>query len=210
MTVKLEKKPAIVGFEFTKENHKLAKESIARYPSGRQASAVIDLLYLAQEQNNNWLPKENLDYVADYLDMPRIRVYEVASFYTMFNLAPVGKHHLQICGTTPCWLRGSDEIFATCEKKLGIKKGETTADGMFTIAEVECLGACANAPMMQINNKDFFEDLTPGNIEQLLDDLASGKKVKVGSQIGRTCSAAIDDKAPRKATPAKKKTPTNP
>jgi NADH-quinone oxidoreductase E subunit len=194
MSVKLENKPAVETFEFTKANHKLARESIDRYPAGRQASAVIDLLYLAQEQNDNWLPKCALDYVADYLEMPRIRVYEVASFYTMFNLAPVGKYHLQVCGTTPCWLRGSDEIFATCEKKLGIKKGETTSDGMFTLAEVECLGACANAPMMQVNNKDFYEDLTPENFEKLLDDLAAGRKVKTGSQIGRVCSSAQDSK----------------
>jgi NADH-quinone oxidoreductase E subunit len=177
------------GFEFTAENHKLARKAIESYPPGRQASAVINLLYLAQEQHDNWLSKEALDYVADYLDMPRIRVYEVASFYTMFNLKPVGKYHLQICGTTPCWLRGSDEIFTACEKKLGIKKGETTSDQLFTITEVECLGACANGPVMQINNKDFFEDLDSTNVNQLLDDLANAKQVKPGSQIGRQCSS---------------------
>lgn len=205
MSVKLKNKSSAETFEFTKENHKLAKEHIARYPAGRQASAVIDLLYLAQEQHDNWLPKYALDYIADYLEMPRIRVYEVASFYTMFNLTPVGKYHLQICGTTPCWLRGSDEIFAACEKKLGIKKGETTSDGMFTLAEVECLGACANAPMMQVNNKDFFEDLTVDNLEKLLDDLAAGHKVKTGSQIGRICSSQQSEKTPTaKASKPKK------
>jgi len=206
MTVKLEMKPSKLLFEFSKENHKKAKESIARYPSGRQASAVIDLLYLAQEQNDNWLPREMLDYVADYLSMPRIRVYEVASFYTMFNLKPVGKFHLQICGTTPCRLMGADGIIKACEKKLGVKKGETTADGLFTISEVECLGACANAPMMQISNKEYYEDLTPDNLEKLLDDLASGRKVKIGSQIGRICSAPMGEALSVEPVKSQKKT----
>lgn len=206
MNVKL-KKNALSLFEFTKENCKKADQSIAKYPSGRQASAVIDLLYLAQEQNNNWLSKDALDYVADYLEMPRIRVYEVASFYTMFNLSPVGKFHLQVCGTTPCLLRGADQIIKSCEKKLGIKKGETSSDGLFTLSEVECLGACANAPMMQINNKEFYEDLTLENTEKLLDDLASGKKVKTGSQIGRICSSPFSEitNSPRVLKPNKKK-----
>jgi NADH dehydrogenase (ubiquinone) flavoprotein 2 len=177
-----------IKFEFTKQNLAKAKHSITKYPKERKASAVLELLYIAQEQNSNWLSRDALDYVADFLEMPRIRVYEVASFYTMFNLSPVGKYHLQVCGTTPCWLRGAGDIIKTCEKKLGIKVGETTKDGLFTLSEVECLGACANAPMMQINNELYYEDLTVEHTESLLKNLALGKDVKSGSQIGRSCS----------------------
>ncbi|MGH6983712.1 MAG: NADH-quinone oxidoreductase subunit NuoE, partial [Stellaceae bacterium] len=146
------------SFAFTPENLKKAQAHIAKYPAGRQASAVLPLLDLAQRQHDNWLPRAAMDMVADMLGMPRIRVYEVATFYTMFNLKPVGKHFFQICTTTPCWLRGSDDVVAACKKKLGIGIGETTADGKFTLREVECLGACVNAPIIQVND-DFYEDL---------------------------------------------------
>jgi len=177
------------SFVFNAENLALADKIIAKYPQGRQASAVIPLLDIAQRQHDNWLPRVAMDYVAQLLNMPPIKVYEVATFYTMFNLNPVGKNLVQICRTTPCWLRGADGIVKTCRDKLGIGVGETTADGKFTLTEVECLGACVNAPMVQIND-DFYEDLTPALTEKLLDDLAAGKKPSVGSQTGRRGSCA--------------------
>jgi NADH-quinone oxidoreductase E subunit len=176
-------------FEFTQENLALAKQHIAKYPEGRQASAVLPLLELAQRQNKNWVPMAALDYIANMLDMPSIHVFEVVTFYTMFNLAPVGKYHIQLCGTTPCWLRGADAIKETCKSKLGIDLGETTKDGVFSLIEVECLGACANAPMIQIND-DFYEDLDSNSMAKLLSDLSAGNKVKKGSQTGRKSSEA--------------------
>ncbi len=177
------------SFSFTTENLARAQRIIAKYPEGRQASAVIPLLDIAQRQSGNWLPLAAMNYVAEMLEMPRIRVYEVASFYTMFNKEEVGKNFVQICTTTPCWLRGSDEIKKICRNKLGIGVNETTADGKFTVVEVECLGACVNAPMVQVND-DYYEDLTPENMSKLLDDLALGKKPSVGSQVGRRGSCA--------------------
>jgi len=176
-------------FAFTAENLELAQKIIMRYPEGRQASAVIPLLDMAQRQNGNWLPQAAMDYVAAMLDMPPIRVYEVATFYTMFNLKPVGEYLIQICTTTPCWLRGSSEIVRACKEKLGIGMNETSADGRFTLREVECMGACANAPMVQIND-DYYEDLTPQSMDAILDALKSGKKPKPGSQTGRSGSCA--------------------
>ena len=176
-------------FSFTDENLDRARKIIGKYPKGRQASAVIPLLDIAQRQNANWLPRAAMDYVADLLEMPPIKVYEVATFYTMFNLGPVGENFLQICRTSPCWLRGSDDITKTCRNKLGIDIGQTTADGKFTLKEVECLGACVNAPMVQIND-DFYEDLTPELMARLIDDLSAGRKPSVGSQTGRRGSCA--------------------
>lgn len=175
------------SFTFTEDNLKQTKQHIAKYPEGRQASAVIALLELAQKQHNNWLPVAAMEYVAKILDMPVIKVMEVATFYTMFNLSPVGQYHIQVCGTTPCWLRGADKIKETCQQKLKINLSETTKDGMFTLSEVECLGACANAPMIQIND-DFYEDLDVKSMENILDNLKQSKKVKTGSQIGRKSS----------------------
>ncbi len=180
----------IESFQFSKENLKKAKEYISKYPEGKQRSALMPLLWLAQEQNDNWLPQDALDYIADMLELPPIKVYEVATFYTMYNLEPVGKNHIQVCRTTPCWLRGSEDITKLCKKKLGIGLGETTSDKQFSLMEVECLGACVNAPMVQINY-DFFEDLTAESMEQIIDDLTAGKEVKVGSQTGRQCSAPV-------------------
>jgi NADH-quinone oxidoreductase subunit E len=174
-------------FTFTTENLKQAEKIIARYPKGRQASAVMPLLTLAQKQNANWLPRAAMDAIAGMLGMPPMRVYEVATFYTMYNLEPVGKHLVEICTTTPCWLRGSNEVVNACEKSLGIHMGETTPDGQFTLKKAECLGACVNAPMAQINDQ-FFEDLTPDNVVKLLDALKRGDAVKPGSQAGRTSS----------------------
>ncbi len=191
------------GFAFTADNQARAEQIIARYPEGRQASAVIALLDLAQRQNGNWLSGEAIEYVANQLEMAPIRVHEVATFYTMFNLKPVGRHFIQVCRTTPCWLRGSDDLTATCLGKLGTKLGETTEDGAFTVVEVECLGACANAPMVQINDL-YYEDLTPERMAQIIEDLRAGKEVKMGSQIGRQGSAPEGGPRTLTETPAAK------
>jgi len=175
------------SFAFSEENLAKARQVIARYPEGRQASAVMPLLDLAQRQHDGWLPRAAMDHVAGILDMPPIRVYEVATFYNMYNLAPVGRHLVQVCTTTPCWLRGSDEIVAACRKRLGIDLGETTADGQFTLVQVECLGACVNAPMMQIGD-DYYEDLDPASTVAVLDALAQGETPRPGSQSGRHSS----------------------
>jgi NADH-quinone oxidoreductase subunit E len=181
------------GFAWTKDNADKAKTIVGRYPPGRQHSAIIPLLDLAQRQvgaetdTQGWLPIPVIEYVAGQLDMPYIRAYEVATFYTMFNLAPVGRYHVQVCGTTPCWLRGSDEVFRACHAK-GLKKGGTTPDGLFTLTEVECLGACANAPMAQIND-DNYEDLTFETTTAVLEALARGETPKPGPQIDRQTSA---------------------
>jgi NADH dehydrogenase (ubiquinone) flavoprotein 2 len=177
------------SFAFTAENLEKAKAVIAKYPSNRQASAVMPLLDLAQRQNGNWLPRVAMDYVADMLGMPRIKAYEVATFYSMYNLKPIGTHFVQVCTTTPCWLVGSEGIVDACKMHLGIGLGETTADGKFTLVEVECLGACVNAPMAQIDD-DYYEDLTPENTVILLEAMANGKPVKTGSQTGRRGSQA--------------------
>ena len=181
-------------FAWNAANAKAAADIVSRYPAGRQASASIPFLDLAQRQvgletgTQGWLPIPVLEFVALELDMPVIRVQEVASFYTMFNLAPVGKYHVQVCGTTPCMLRGSDDVLAACAQR-GMKKGHTTADGVWTLSEVECLGACANAPMVQIND-DNFEDLTEEKMGAIIDALVAGRPVKAGSQIGRQTSCS--------------------
>ena len=172
------------AFAFTPENLASARAHVAKYPEGRQASAVLPLLDLAQRQNGGWLPRAAMDHVAGLLGMAPIRVYEVASFYTMFNLRPVGRYLLQACTTTPCWLRGSDAVVEACRRKLGIGIGGTTADGLFTLVEVECLGACVNAPILQIND-DFYEDLDGPATERLLDAVRRGAAPPPGSVIGR-------------------------
>ena len=174
------------AFAWTAENAAKAKEIVARYPEGRQRSAVMPLLDLAQRQvgaetsTQGWLPIPVIEFVARELDMPVIRVLEVATFYFMYNMVPVGKFHVQVCGTTPCMLRGSDDLIAAC-KKRGMKKGETTADGLWTFTEVECMGNCASAPMVQIND-DNYEDLTAERLDHILDELAAGRQPKTGTQ----------------------------
>ncbi len=175
------------SFSFSRENKSRAKAIIAKYPDGWQASAVMPLLDLAQRQNDGWLPKPAMDNIAEMLGMPPIRVYEVATFYTMYNLKPVGKHHVQVCTNLPCWLRGSDEVAGACRKSLGIDFGMTTEDGMFSLSEAECLGACVNAPMMQIGD-DYYEDLDSVSTEEILGELMSGGTPKTGSQTGRHTS----------------------
>ena len=174
------------SFDFTPENRAWCDAQIAKYPQGRQASAVIPLLWKAQAQHDYWLPKPAIEKVAEILDMPYIRVLEIATFYSMFNLAPVGKHFIQLCGTTPCMLRGAEDIKKVCEEKIGPQR-QVRADGKFSWLEVECLGACCNAPMVQIND-DYYEDLTPTNFARLIDDLAAGRPVHIGSQSGRVGS----------------------
>ena len=177
------------SFEFTPENLAWAQKKITDYPEGKQASAVIPLLWRAQEQHDGWLPEPAIRYVADMLDMPYIRVFEIATFYTMFQLSPVGKKaHVQVCGTTPCMLRGSEDIVAVCKRRIASEPHTLSDDGDFSWEEVECLGVCANAPMVQIW-KDTYEDLTPELFEKLLDGFAGGNPPKPGSQIGRTASA---------------------
>jgi NADH-quinone oxidoreductase subunit E len=174
-------------FTFTPANLRWAKEQLKKYPEGREASAVLPLLWRAQEQCGGWLPEPALRYVADMLGMAYIRVYEIATFYTMFNLAPVGRYYVQVCGTTPCWLRGADELKSVCRKRIG-EPGHVTDDGTFSWTEVECLGACVNAPVVQIN-KDYYEDLDAARLERLLTDLQEGRKVTPGPQTGRQNSA---------------------
>ncbi len=183
------------GFAWTEANAAKAKTIVARYPEGRQMSASIPLLDLAQRQvgaetnTQGWLPIPVMEFVGKELGMAYVRVLEVATFYTMFNLAPVGRFHVQVCGTTPCMLRGSDDVFDACYKR-GLKKGKTTGDGLFTLTEVECLGACANAPMVQIND-DNYEDLTQDSMAALLDALAAGKVPKPGPQVDRQTSCPV-------------------
>ena len=200
------------SFAFSAENLAKAKKIIAKYPAGRQASAVMPLLDIAQrQQDGNWVSIAAMNVIADMLQMPYIKVYEVATFYTMYNLAPVGKYLLQICRTTPCWLRGSDDVTAAICNHLNISMDETTQDGLFTAMEVECLGGCVNAPVVQIND-DFYEDLDAKNIVTVLESLKAGKPLLMGSQIGRQTSApygsgakAANDAAPKKVTTRKKK-----
>ncbi|GAB2182869.1 NADH-quinone oxidoreductase subunit E [Roseibium sp. LAB1] len=178
------------SFAFTEKNLDWAKKLIDRYPAGRQASAVIPLLWRAQEQNEGWVSEPAIRYIAELLDMPKIRVLEVATFYTMFQLQPVGKKaHIQVCGTTPCQLRGSEDLIKICKSRIAKHMHEISEDGMFSWEEVECLGACVNAPMVQIF-KDTYEDLTPDSFNQLIDDISAGKEVTPGPQNGRRFAMA--------------------
>ena len=174
-------------FEWSETNFLKVKKIIEKYPSGRKQSAVIPLLDLAQRQNKGWLNKKALEKVAETLSMSFIRVLEVATFYSMFNLKPIGKNYIQICRTTPCWLRGSDKLLNIAKEFTGCSLGETSKDKKFTVVEVECLGACCNAPMVQIND-DYFEDLNEDNFKRLLINLKDDKEISKGSQIGRLSS----------------------
>lgn len=179
-----------MSFEFNEENKKKIENILNKYPQDRQKSAVMPLLDLAQRQNNNYISQDVIAKIAEILDLPEIRVYEVASFYTMYNLKPVGKYLIQFCKTTPCMLRGIDELIKATKDKLGIDIEETTQDGLFTLKEVECLGACVNAPIIQIND-DYFEDLTKESFFKILEDLKAGREVKIGSQTNRQCSKPV-------------------
>ena len=174
-------------FEWSETNFLKVKKIIEKYPSGRKQSAVIPLLDLAQRQNKGWLNKKAMEKVAETLSMSFIRVLEVATFYSMFNLKPIGKNYIQICRTTPCWLRGSDKLLNIAKEVIGCSLGETSKDKKFTVVEVECLGACCNAPMVQIND-DYFEDLNEDIFKRLLINLKDDKEISKGSQIGRLSS----------------------
>lgn len=175
------------SFAFTPENEAKADAIISKYPEGRQASAVMPLLDLAQRQHDNWIPLAAIDVISEKLKMPKMRVLEVATFYTMYNLKPVGKYFLQACTTTPCWLRGSDQVMKCIKDKLGLDNHQTSEDGMFTLLEVECLGACANAPILQVND-DFYEDADYESTAKLLDALKKGEVPAPGSLAGRNVS----------------------
>ncbi len=179
------------SFKFSKENEAEIKRVIAKYPKGRQASAVMPLLDLAQRQHHNWIPMKAIELIASKLDMAEIRVLEVATFYTMFNLKPVGQFFLQACTTTPCWLRGSDEMMRAIKDRYNISSGETSACGRFSLLEVECLGACVNAPILQVND-DFYEDLDYQTTSDLLESLEAGVPLPVGSVLGRSGSEATE------------------
>jgi NADH-quinone oxidoreductase E subunit len=179
-------------FEFSAENKAKIDPILQQYPKGRQASAILPLFDLAQRQCGGWLPQIAIEKVTEMLGVSVVRGYEVATFYTMFNLKPVGRYHVQICGTTPCMLRGSEELKKVCKRHLGIEEGQTTDDELFTVNEVECIGACVNAPALQIND-DYFEDLTEETFLKLLEDLAAGKDVKPGSALGRQGSAPLKE-----------------
>ena len=188
------------SFAFDAESEAKIATILKRYPEGKQASAVIPLLYVAQRQmgrltQSAWVPRVAMDVIADRLSMPPIRVYEVATFYFMFNMKPIGRHHLQLCGTTPCMLRGSDDVLRACKDAGGVKGvGDTSADGMFTLTEVECLGACVNAPILQIDD-DYYEDLDYESTVKLLEAFKRGEKPKPGSAIGRMASAPAGEQS---------------
>jgi NADH-quinone oxidoreductase subunit E len=177
------------SFAFTPQNLDWAKVQIAKYPEGRQQSAVIPILWRAQEQCGGWLPQKAIEATAELLGMARIRVLEVATFYTMFNLSPVGRFHVQLCGTTPCMLRGAEDLKKVCQRMIG-HENDVTADGTFSWTEVECLGACVNAPMVQIN-ADYYEDLTSDSFTRVLNDFAAGRTPNPGPQIDRQNSAPV-------------------
>ena len=188
------------NFAFDSESEAKIATILKRYPEGKQASAVIPLLYVAQRQmgrltQSAWVPRVAMDVIADRLSMPPIRVYEVATFYFMFNMKPIGRHHLQLCGTTPCMLRGSDDVLRACKDAGGVKGvSDTSADGMFTLTEVECLGACVNAPILQIDD-DYYEDLDYESTVKLLEAFKRGERPKPGSAIGRMASAPAGEQS---------------
>ena len=187
MSVKKVSKDQPNSFEFNDKSLDLAKKVISNYPNGKQQSAVMALLYIAQKQNNNWIPLSAMKYIAKLLDMPYIKVYEVATFYTMYNLSPVGDYFFQVCTTTPCMLRGAYKLVDVCKNKISEKESEISKDGKISWMEVECLGACVNAPMIQIND-DYYEDLDEIKLEQLIENIKQDKKIEPGSYKGRKSS----------------------
>ena len=185
-------------FSFDRDNMLLAKKILKIYPKNFKESSIMPLLSIAQNQNNGWLPKKAIEYVSDFLEIPEIKVLEIATFYSMYNLSPVGKFHIEVCTTSPCMLRGSDEILSFCKKKLAIQEGGISKDKMFSLSRVECLGACVNAPIIKIN-KNYYEDLDLNSTDKLINNLLNDKKIKIGSQSGRKGSE------PRKSSYDKKR-----
>ena len=184
MSLKRPAKEQPKDFEFTTTSMQAAKMIIEKYPEGKQQSAVMALLYLAQKQNNNWIPLAAMKYIGKFLSMPYIKVYEVATFYSMYNLSPVGDHFIQVCTTTPCMIRGAYKLVEACKEKISVNENELSADKNCSWVEVECLGACVNAPMMQIND-DYYEDLNKEKTLEILDKILDGQKPKPGSYRGR-------------------------
>ena len=184
MSLKKISKDQPSNFEFDKKNLEEAKKIIKNYPKGKQKSAVMSLLYLAQKQNDNWIPLVAMKYIAKFLNIPYIKVYEVATFYTMYNLSPVGKYFFQICTTTPCMIRGAYDIVNVCKEKISDKENQLSKDNTCSWMEVECLGACINAPMMQIND-DYYEDLNKEKTEKIINQIQNGEKLIPGSYRGR-------------------------
>ena len=187
MSLKKISKDQPKNFKFNAKSLKSAEKVISNYPKGKQQSAVMALLYIAQRQNHNWIPLSAMKYIANILDMPYIKVYEVATFYTMYNLVPVGEYFFQVCTTTPCMLRGAYKLVDVCKKKISQNESEISKDGKSSWMEVECLGACVNAPMIQIND-DYFEDLDSQNLEKIIDQIINNQKPKPGSYRGRLSS----------------------
>ena len=184
MSIKKISKQQPEKFEFNDNNLRISKQIIAKYPEGKQQSAVMSLLYLAQNQNQNWIPLAAMKYIAKLLNMPYIKVYEVATFYSMYNLAPVGKYFVQVCTTTPCMIRGANQLIEACKEKISQNESELSSDKNCSWIEVECLGACVNAPMMQIND-DYYEDLDKNKTLKILDKILNGETPKPGSYRGR-------------------------
>ncbi len=180
----------LTTFSFNNKNHETALQILKRYPEARKQSAVMPLLDLAQRQNDNWLSRDVVEYVANYLEMPFIRVWEVVTFYSMYYTKYNGKYLVQVCGTTPCWLRGSDQVAKACKEMISPEQNTFSEDGLFSWMQVECLGACVNAPLVQIND-DYYEDLTYDTTVNILQSLIDGKKIEVGSQSGRKSSKAV-------------------
>ncbi len=187
MSIKKISKNQPKNFEFNAKSLELADKIIKNYPNGKKQSAVMALLYIAQRQNDNWIPLDAMKYIAKFLDMPYIKVYEVATFYSMYNLAPVGEYFFQVCTTTPCMLRGAYKLVDVCKKKISDNESELSKDQKMSWIEVECLGACVNAPMIQIND-DYFEDLDEQKLEKIIDNIKEGKKIEPGSYKGRKSS----------------------
>ena len=181
------------NFEFNSSSLEAANSMVAKYPEGKQQSAVMALLYIAQKQNNNWIPLAAMKYIAKFLDMPYIKVYEVATFYSMYNLSPVGKYFFQVCTTTPCMLRGAYDLVKICKKKISEKENTLSEDGKISWMEVECLGACVNAPMMQVND-DYYEDLNDKKLEEIIETIYQNKIPKPGSYTGRINAEPVNNR----------------
>ena len=187
MSIKKISKDQPETFEFNEKSLEIANKVVSNYPKGKQQSAVMALLYIAQRQNNNWIPLSAMKYIAKFLDMPYIKVYEVATFYTMYNLAPVGEYFFQVCTTTPCMLRGAYKLVDVCKNKISENESDISKDGKISWMEVECLGACVNAPMMQINDY-YYEDLDEKQLEKIIENIEQNKKIEPGSYRGRKSS----------------------
>mgnify|MGYP001161047559 FL=1 len=193
MSVKKIHKEQPETFKFNDKSMEAANKIVSNYPDGKQQSAVMALLYIAQRQNDNWIPLQAMKYIAKFLDMPYIKVYEVATFYSMYNLSPVGKYFFQVCTTTPCMLRGAYDLVKVCKNKISEKENVLSEDGKISWMEVECLGACVNAPMMQVN-EDYYEDLNDKKLEEIIETIYQNKTPKPGSYSGRINAEPVNNR----------------